>query len=179
MQLRIVLLCSFILSGCALLQPADTSKNRPIPSQVFAHSFEDVWQAAHVALIKYRLRVDNHEAGIVETENVADTQFYSPPFQVSSDQVGYRYRLELRFVKGAVGKKPSTRVAIFKRIERQTTIVDERELVASDGLEEKALLYRIERELIIQSGLKRAQKRNELKDQQKQEELLKDPPKGG
>jgi hypothetical protein len=63
----------------------------------------------------------------------------------------------MTFAKGKTEGRESTRVTIDKRMEILRDFFSEPETIESDGLEEKMIFYRIERELIIQDALKRAQ----------------------
>ncbi len=166
-----LLIPSFLFVGCQTLRDSGSEVELPpnhleIQSQAFKATFEETWQAVHIAMLRYRLQIDNQETGIVGTEMSPDSPAYQPPFSISSAKSGRRSQIEVRLLRGKLGRVPSTRVIIQKRIERQTSIVDEAESIASDGWEERALLYRIHRELLIFRGLQRHQKHQEQKQRQ-------------
>jgi len=60
------------------------------------------------------------------------------------------------FAKGKTDGRESTRITIEKKIEVFRDFISETQIIPSDGLEEMALFYRIERELVIAQALKRA-----------------------
>ena len=154
---------ALLLTGCQTLAPKRSKPVLDVPAQAFPSSFEDVWQATHVAMIKYRLQVDNQETGLVMSELSADSPAYQPPFPINSQKVGRKSQIEVRLIRGQIGARPSTKVIVQKRIEQQSTIVDDSQTIVSDGWEERAILYRIERELTIFRALQRFQKRQEYK----------------
>lgn len=155
-----------VLSGCTTAYKLPIREGE-VPSQVFVASKEDVWQAAHVALLKYRLRVDNVEAGVIETESMTEPPGYSPPMKLNSSAPGRKYFLELRFVQGVYRGRASFRVSVLKKIEENLNIIDGSRVVPSDGWEEQALLYRIERELNVFRGLKKLQRKMELEQRKR------------
>jgi hypothetical protein len=79
-----------------------------------------------------------------------------PPGEERSPSSGIRYKLTLTFAKGQTNGRESTRVTIDKKMEILRDFFSEPESLESDGLEEKIIFYRIERELIISDALKRA-----------------------
>ena len=58
-------------------------------------------------------------------------------------------------LKGKLKQKESIRVVVTKLIERQRDFFAPGEDLASDGIEEKMILYRIEREVLIEEALKK------------------------
>jgi hypothetical protein len=60
--------------------------------------------------------------------------------------------------KGKVEGREGIRVTINKNIEKKRDFFSEAEVLPTDGLEEKVIFYRMERELIIDEALKKAAK---------------------
>jgi hypothetical protein len=65
--------------------------------------------------------------------------------------------LVFNFAKGKTEGRESTRVTVEKKIERLRDFFSEADPLPSDGLEEKVIFYRIEREIVIADALKKAQ----------------------
>ena len=152
-----------------MVQRAQKGPPMEPPTQAFSAKYDEVWRAAHLAMIKYKLRIDNSETGILETEQIKEDEVYNPPFPTVSKRPGFRYKIQLKMLKGTIEGKRSTKVTIVKTLENVKNFVDEAEAVISDGLEEQAILYRIERELIIEQGLQRSQKKSKSSENKKSE----------
>ncbi|MEK6773487.1 MAG: hypothetical protein AABY64_06080 [Bdellovibrionota bacterium] len=145
------------LSACATLEPqANKTKvsRQTTPQRVYYANFDQVWRAAHT-VIRYTIANENQETGYLETEYVKAVDGWLPPDSEKKPSAGLRYKLIVSFSKGKVDSRDSTRVTIEKRIEVLRDFFSEPETVTSDGLEEKILFYRFERELLITEALKK------------------------
>ncbi len=148
----------FALSACAILEPqANKMKQsrQTTPQRVYYANFDQVWRAAHT-VIRYTIANENQETGHLETEYVKAVDGWLPPESDKKPSAGLRYKLVVSFSKGKVDSRDSTRVTIEKRIEVLRDFFSEPETLTSDGLEEKILFYRFERELLITEALKKA-----------------------
>lgn len=155
-----VLIC-FVLfgSGCSLFDrqpdPENAILKQSIHQKVYFASYDSVWKAAHTS-IKYPIAVENQDTGYLETEYIKGVDGFLPPEVNKAPSAGIRYKLVFNFAKGKTEGRESTRVTIEKKIERLRDFFSEADGVASDGLEEKVLFYRIEREIVIAEALKKA-----------------------
>lgn len=153
-----VLIC-FAISGCSLFdrQPdsEDAILKQSIHQKVYFAPYDSVWKAAHTS-IKYPIAVENQDTGYLETEFIKGVDGFLAPEVKKAPSAGIRYKLVFSFAKGKTEGKESTRVTIEKKIERLRDFFSEADGVASDGLEEKVLFYRIEREIVIAEALKKA-----------------------
>ncbi len=147
------------LTGCSLFDPMPTqeaSLARVASRQrVFFATYDLVWRAAH-AVIKYPIAVDNQDTGVLETEYIKGVDGWLPPEIKSSPSSGIRYKITLLFAKGKTDGHEATRVTVDKKIEILRNFFSEPEQIASDGMEEKIIFYRMERELIINEALRKA-----------------------
>lgn len=123
--------------------------------KVFFATQDAVWRAAH-AVLKYPIAQENQDTGIIETEYIKGVDGWLPPNEARPPSSGIRYKLVLTFAKGKTEGRDSTRVTIDKKMEILRDFFSEPEYMETDGLEEKIIFYRIERELIINEALKRA-----------------------
>jgi hypothetical protein len=150
------------LTGCSLFGPtssdyADEELYSP-REQVFFDTFDSVWRATQIALQNYHIRVNNMDKGVIETDLVKGYKGWYPPHVKRRRGGGRRYSLSLRIIKGKINGKPAVKVTILKEIRFQKDFFAEEKNVVSDGLEEKSILYRVERELIIDEALRKAAK---------------------
>jgi hypothetical protein len=150
-----------MLAACATSPPASKSKTknlpRPIYQKVFYFPYDNVWRAAQLAL-KYPISVNNMDHGILETDSIKADDGFAPPGGERSPSSGVRYKISMILAKGKVEGREGIRVTINKNIEKKRDFFSEAEVLPTDGLEEKVIFYRMERELIIDEALKKAAK---------------------
>lgn len=158
-KLLAVALTTLAASGCSLFDRAPDAGEqlaaRATRQRIFFASYDEVWRSIHTAL-KYTIATENPDTGVIETEYIKGVDGWVPPGQKRSTSAGARYKIFIILAKGRTEGRESTRVTIEKRGEILKDFFSEPTPVASDGLEEAVLFYRIERELIIAEALKRA-----------------------
>lgn len=148
-----------LLSGCASLTSPPKTESAPPLEQVFEESYETMWRAVQFALKKYPMKVADIEAGVFETQDVRGDLAWRSPQVGEAKTGGQRYRISIKILKGKNSEgKEATKVIILKRAEVQRDFFSDFEKLPSDGLEEKSIMYRIERELFIEKGLKKVKK---------------------
>jgi hypothetical protein len=156
---KFLIVISFLIgTGCTMLVPHTPTSQEVIKKQsrqkIFLSSYDDVWRAAHTAL-KYPISNENQDTGIIETDFIrAQDGFLAPEQPIPSS--GLRYKIVIYFAKGKTQGRESVRVTIDKKIEKLRDFFADSESLASDGLEERLIFYRIERELLIVKGLRKA-----------------------
>lgn len=132
--------------------------------KVYPNSFEDVWKAVNLVLQPYPLRISNMDQGILETDTLRTGRIWNPPYGTSAPGTGETYRLVIRVIKGSKGERQATKITILKDAAVQRDFFSDPKPLASDGLEEKTILYRIEREIQIERALVRLQKKQNSKN---------------
>lgn len=153
------LILILMLAACVSSPPASKSKSlpRPIYQKVFYFPYDNVWRAAQLAL-KYPISVNNMDHGVLETDSIkADDGFFAPGTERAPSS-GIRYKISMILAKGKVEGREGIRVTINKNIEKKRDFFSEAEVLPTDGLEEKVIFYRMERELVIDEALKKAAK---------------------
>jgi hypothetical protein len=146
-------------SSCSLfekkIESPDQILDRVSHQKIFYAPYDEVWRAAH-ASVRYTIASENQDFGVIETDFVKGIDGWLPPFLTKPENPGSRYKLVLNFARGNTNGKESVRVNIDKKIEVFRSVISDVDTVASDGLEEKMLFYRMERELIIGQALRKA-----------------------
>lgn len=112
----------------------------------------------NLVLQPYPLRVSNMDQGILETDAIRSGRVWTVPYGGPSS-VGETYRLVVRVVKGSKNDRAATKVTVLKDAQLARDFFSDPRQVASDGMEENSLLYRVEREIQIERALARAQKK--------------------
>ncbi len=144
----------FFTLSCVENQPMVDPPISDPESQVYYESYDEVWRGVQLALRKYPVHLNNIESGILETEYIkADKIFVEP----GENQVkpGQRYKLTVRAIKGEVSGDPAIKIICIKTVEVQPDFFTGYQPRPSDGLEEKAILYRIGRYLDMERLLNR------------------------
>jgi hypothetical protein len=96
------------------------------------------------------------DLGVLETDEIKGYKVWMPPHRASSSG-GLSYKLNVRVVKGSVEGRQSVRVTVMKDLELKKDFFADTKKLPSDGLEEKSILYRVRRELLIDKALQKAQ----------------------
>jgi len=154
------MMAALLLSSCASepvskISSRDKVLRKNINQKVFYFPYDSVWRAAQLA-VKYPISVNNMDNGILETEYIRASEGFSSPVEEREPSSGVRYKITLVLAKGRVNNKESVRVTVTKAVEKNRDFFSESEALPSDGLEEKVIFYRLERELLIEEALKKA-----------------------
>lgn len=156
-----ILVLSLIMSSCSILEPKSESPEQIIEKashqKVFLAPYDKVWKMAH-SVIKYTIAAENQDYGTIETDYIKAVDGWMPAHKRKPDFPSSRYKLFFTFAKGQTKGQDSTRVTIEKKIEAFKDVISDTEIVPTDGSEETALFYRIERELIIDRALQKLQR---------------------
>ncbi len=151
------------LSGCssASVEPEHIDIKDPGPkTKTFSTSFLNTWKACLIVLGKYPLKSYDEESGVIETDFIRGEDVWVAPHRKKYIQGGFKYKLNLRVIKGKQGAKPVTKVIVLKQPELQKDFFADSEKIQTDGLEELSLLYRIERELALEEALAKVKRTN-------------------
>lgn len=152
---------SLILGGCASYdQFRYVTEEFEIPSKVFNADFPQTWQAVLQIMAKYDLELKNQEAGVIKTrwiDNTLETNF-ADSFGGNDSVKAARFKLIINVVKGFRGNGEVSKVTVFKRQLVEQDFLQGWKVVPTDGIQELALLYRVERLLTIDKKLKKIEK---------------------
>ncbi|NQY99737.1 MAG: hypothetical protein HRT45_03590 [Bdellovibrionales bacterium] len=152
------ILSSLYFSGCALFGSAAPPPQTMDPmEQVYLANFDSVWLATQKALAAYPMRVNNMDLKILETDYIKSNRYWNPP-HIPRLGSGDKYKLVVKVMEGEIEGKGAQKVSVSKEVYRQKDFFAPKNRIPSTGLEERSLLYRIERELIIEKALDEAQK---------------------
>ncbi len=121
-------------------------------SRTFNAPYEMVWRATQQALLNYPMNINNMDTGQLQTLYITGKHRYQAPHNEQEFlPSGFQYRLNVNIIKG----EKRSRVVISKEVRLQRDFFSPPEDLSSDGYEEKMLLYRIRREILIEKLLKR------------------------
>lgn len=153
-------IATVFLSGCAIFdKPAPRAEEvlrKNENSKIYFYPYDKVWKAAQL-VVKYPLVVSNMDTGVIETDIIKGADGFVPP-QSKGNSSGLRYIIRLQLIKGKTLKKDSVKVVITKQVQLVRDFFAAPENIESDGIEERVLFYRIEREIAIQDGIDKSTK---------------------
>lgn len=156
-----ILFTLFLSAGCSSLDSPVTRAANEIKEQthqrVFFVEYNELWRAAQVVL-KYPMALNNIDEGILETEWIHGADGFLPAHNKSAT-LDYRYKIRLLFAKGNFKSRSSVRVTILKTVETMKSFFSEGRPLASDGIEEMTLFYRMGREVAVAEAIKKAAKK--------------------
>lgn len=155
MRFILTLFLGAALTGCSSSEKK-VEAGVPTPAEdVFYAEPEAVDRAISQVMVKYPQKIANLEAGVLETDYIKGDARFQPPHKKVTFGSGYRYRILIRTVKGKTNGKSAIKVQVLKKVEQHRDFFADPENLKSDLLEEKAILYRIGRELKIDKALNR------------------------
>jgi hypothetical protein len=147
---------SILISGCSSYENfKQVSEELEIPSQVYRADYNKVWQEVMKITNKYDREVYNQEAGVIKTrwiDNTLELNF-ADSFGSNDAVKSAQFKLIINVVKGYRGNKEVSKVTVFRRQRVEQDFLQGWKVIRSDGILEKAILYRLERALTIESKL--------------------------
>jgi len=137
-----------------------------IPNKVYKADFNQTWLAVLQVMKKYNLELTDQEAGIVKTrwiDNTLEVNF-ADSFGSSDAVKAARFKIILNVVKGFRSNTEVSKVTVYRRQMIEQDFLQGWKVIPSDGILEKTILYRVERNLKIAGRLKKIeeQKAKEL-----------------
>lgn len=151
LKLLVLLVVALLISACGTLEKPVNKKGPH--TQFIKAQYEKAWRATQLALNKYPIATNSIDKGFIVTQQIPLNSIWSPIHKVDKVFGGERYQIKVNLIKGKIKGQPVVKIIIKKQITRYRDFIAEPEIIPSDGLEEKAILYRIKRELIIEAAI--------------------------
>ncbi|MCB0377725.1 MAG: hypothetical protein KDD33_04470 [Bdellovibrionales bacterium] len=140
-----------IFSACASSQKAEVREYH----QVFNAKYEVVWRATQQAMLNYPMNVNNMDTGFLQTLFITGRNRYKAPHEETEKlPSGLQYQINVNILRNESDTR--TKVSIRKESRLQRDFFAKPKEIGSDGFEEKALIYRIGREILLEKQIKRA-----------------------
>ena len=155
-QVSVLTFCALTLHGCSSYENfRHVTEDLEIPSQVYKADYNKVWIEVMKITNKYPREVYNQDAGIIKTrwiDNTLELNF-ADSFGSNDAVKSAEFKLIINVVKGYRGSKEVSKVTVFKRQRVEQDFLQGWKVIKTDGILEKAILYRLERSLAIESKL--------------------------
>jgi hypothetical protein len=129
-------------------------------SKVFLSDSTTVWQAMLEALKSYRLDVSDREAGFVQTrwtDNTSERNLVDS-FGGSQIYLKAQFRFRINMDEGYFAGVKSIKLTVQREQMVQQDVLEGWRPVETDGIEERTLLYRLERLVTIRTRLAQIEK---------------------
>lgn len=150
-----------LLISCTSLQDSTSYQ------VVFNAPYSLVWQATLLAMQAYPIQKEDLEGGVLTTKTVRRYSVWTPPPK-SIKQINNRhYKIRIFLEKGQEG---SVKVHIIKNEFIDKDFIQHSIPAASDGLEERVIAYRIQREITMEQKLKEFHKEKKARANEPNEE---------
>jgi hypothetical protein len=150
-----LLVSSFFFSCTTKTLESERILQKDGRSQVFFQTYDNVWRAVQLSL-KYPIAINNIDQGVIETEQIDGLAGFMLPNQKPKKLEGVRYKIVIRVINGEKANRPSSQVIVRKVLLKNKDFFSEPVALESDGYEEAAILYRVNRELVVDEALKAA-----------------------
>ncbi len=134
------LLAFFLCCSAACVHVSKSGNVKLYPS-----SREKTWKALIYIFKSYPIKTIDIEKGYIETKVLKGSKYWTAPHQKNINTNGLSAVIKAYLFYD----KPYSKVEIRKTIFKQSTFFSDPEIVDSDFLEEKNILYRLKRELFI------------------------------
>lgn len=156
-KFSIFALCLIMLGSCSSYKQFQyVTEEFEVPTKVFKSDYAQAWQAVLQVMKTYDLEVTNQESGVIKTRWIDNTlQLNFADSFGSSDAVkAAKFKLIINVVKGFRGTREVSKVTVFRRQMVEQDFLQGWKIIRSDGIMEKSIIYRVERELKIDNRLK-------------------------
>ena len=152
------------LTGCASYEKfKQITEELEIPSEIFQADFNQTWQAVIQVMKRFDIAYQNQESGKIKTrwmDNTLQVNF-ADAFGSSEAVKAAEFKLVINVAEGYSYGRKVTKVTIFKRQRIEHDFLQGWREVATDGIQEKTLLYRINTLITNDNKLKAIDKARE------------------
>ena len=164
MRFPLLLSSLLFLSSCASYEKfRQVTEELETPTKVYKADYNQTWQAVIQVMRKFDIAQQNQEAGFIKTrwmDNTLEVNF-ADSFGSSDAVKAAKYKLVINVVKGFRSAQEVTKVTVYKRQLMEQDFLQGWKEIATDGITEKTLLYRIERLIATDNKLKEIDKARE------------------
>lgn len=166
---------SLTLLALLFVSCASSKKNEDVLeySLILKIPYETLWRATQQALLNYPMNINNMDTGQLQTLFITGKHRFQPPHETQKVlPSGFQYRLNINILKG----EDASKVTIAKEARLQKDFFSEPQDLVSDGFEEKSILYRIKREVLIERLLQRQMEKQQKNPPEEKPPANKDIP---
>ncbi len=173
MKIILIIAMSLLAGSCANYEKfRQITEELEIPTKVFKADYNQSWQAVIQVMRKYDIAQQNQEAGFIKTrwmDNTLEVNF-ADAFGSSDAVKAAKFKMVINVVKGYRAGREVSKVTIFRRQLLEQDFLQGWKEVPTDGIQERTLLYRIERLIAIDNKLREIDKAREKEQLQLQEQ---------
>ncbi len=150
-----------LLISCTSLQDSTSYQ------VVFKAPYSLVWQATLLAMQNYPIQKEDLEGGLLTTKTIRKYSVWNPPPKSIKQLNNRHYKIKIILEKGL---KESVKVYIVKNEFISKDFIQNAIPVPSDGLEERVIAYRIQREITMEQKLKEFHKEKKARANEPEED---------
>lgn len=157
----LLVIFTLLLGSCSSYEQFEyLTREVEIPFKVFKSNYAETWAAVVATVNKYDLELQNQESGSIKTKWIDNTLKlnFSDSFGSSDAVKAAKFKLIISVIKGFQSSKEVTKVTIYKRQLVNQDFLQGWKVVPTDHIQEKTLLYRIDRAIQIDQKIKALEK---------------------
>lgn len=161
-NLKFLILAKTLLIFSIGCQSIDKTKSEPPPKTeavIFA-PYDKVWRASQLAMSTYPLSISNMDAGKIVTSPIEGDRIWQP-IHSSFDTQGLQSKIYLQLTRGKSNGKEAIKISVNSKLFRKTNFFSDKKELSTEGYEAESLIYRIKRELIIESVIDKLAQTND------------------
>ena len=157
------ILLSFFTSCSSYENFKAITQDLEIPSQNFQSDYNQTWQAILQVMRKYDIEKQNQESGMIKTRWIDNTRElnFADSFGADDSVKSAKFRVTINLVKSSSYGREITKVSVYKRQLVEQDFLQGWKETRTDGIQEKILLYRIERSIALDNAVKEIDKKRE------------------
>jgi hypothetical protein len=170
MNKTLISLLFILTSSCASYEKFKLiTEELEIPSKVYTSDYNQTWQAVIQVMKRFDISYQNQESGKIKTrwmDNTLQVNF-TDSFGSSDAIKAAEFKLLINVAEGYSYGRKVTKVTVFKRQRVENDFLQGWKEQPTDIIQEKTLLYRIDRLISIDKKLKeidKAREKEELED---------------
>ena len=164
MKTNLLIIFFLAISSCTSYEKfRQITEELEIPSKMFKADYNQTWQAVIQVMKRYDIAYQNQEAGKIKTrwmDNTLQVNF-TDAFGSADAVKAAEFKLVVNVAEGYSYGRKVTKVTIYKRQRIENDFLQGWKAQPSDGIQEKTLLYRIEKLIENDNKLKEIDKARE------------------
>lgn len=164
MKIRLLFCLFLVFNSCTSYEKfKQITEELEIPSMMFKADYNQTWQAVIQVMKRFDIAYQNQEAGKIKTrwmDNTLQVNF-TDAFGSADAVKAAEFKLVVNVAEGYSYGRKVTKVTIYKRQRIENDFLQGWKAQPSDGIQEKTLLYRIEKLIENDNKLKEIDKARE------------------
>jgi len=153
-----------LVSSCSSYEQFERlNREFELPNSIFKSNYAQTWAAVSKVMANYDLAVQNQETGVIKTKWIDNTleMNFADSFSRTDAIKAARYKVIASVTRGFRYGREVSKVTVYKRQLVENDALHGWRIADTDGIFEKTLLYRFNREILIDNKLKKIEEQKQ------------------